>query len=170
MAAKKKNTNKNKMIRLSALLLAGVTVHPATLGAQTLSCPISLAFGQFTTCASTETATVTPGNARNLTGCLSAGGSPFNRAQCNVTVPSLPQQMVLSITATQYNISNGTDQMKVDNFQCRVQGSAGTVTGPCVHTTTANFMLIDIGGTLTIGNPQASGSYSGAFTVNVVFN
>lgn len=161
----------SRLVRLSTILLAGIVANPAAAPAQTLSCPVSLLFGQFTTCNSTETATVSPNNIRTTTGCLSVGGSPYNRAQCNVTVPTLPQQMVFSVTNTQYNIANTTAaKMLVDNFQCRFQGSAGTVTGNCAHTTTANFLLIDIGARLTVSNPQAAGSYSGSFTVNVNFN
>lgn len=76
----------------------------------------------------------------------------------------------ISVTATQYNIANGTgDQMTVDSFQCRFQGDAGTVTGPCAHTTSGFFLLMDIGARLTVGNPQNAGAYNGTFTVNTNF-
>lgn len=154
-------------------MLAALALQPAGLAparAATLSCPQSLLFGQFTTCNSAETATVTPLNTRNLTGCLSAGGSPFNRAQCNVSQSFPVTNVVISVTGTKYNVTNTTGaKMQVDKFSCRFQGSAKTTTGACNFSTTGFFLVMDIGATLNVGNPQAGGSYSGSFTVNTNF-
>lgn len=172
MAAEGKKTQKMKSVRLSAFLLGGAVscLSPAPVAAATLSCPVSLLFGNYTTCASTETATITPNNTRSTTGCLSAGGAPYNRAQCNFNQTfgtSGLKQLVISVTATKYTLnSTGTDTMVVDNFQCRFQGSTTTVTGACVRTTTPFFLLMDIGADLNITSTQAAGSYSGTFTVN----
>ena len=109
---------------------------------------------------------MTPNNTRSTTGCLSTGGAPFNRAQCNYTAGTLPVPFQFSVTATQYKITNTTgSQMTVDSFSCRFQTSA-TITGACTQTVTPFFAIIDIGARMTVNNPQASGSYSGTFTVN----
>jgi len=155
-----------KIVRLSAVLLASLAAAPERAPAQTFSCPISLLFGNYTTCASTETSTISPNNTRTTTGCLSTGGAPYNRAQCNYTAGTLPSSFQFSVTAASYKITNtGTDQMTVDNFSCRFQTSS-TFTGACATTITPFFAIIDIGARLTVNNPQASGSYSGTFTVN----
>ena len=169
MVKKSKKYGKKRLVRLSAALLASLAALPAAR-AQTLSCNRSLVFGDFVTCGVTDTVTITPSGGRSVAGCVNAGPAPFNPAQCNVNVPSLPQQLVVSITSTAYEISNGTAKMDVNNFQCKYQGSNGSVTGNCPHTTTGNFLLMDIGADLVVGNPQPSGTYSGTFTVNVNFN
>ncbi|MCB9990734.1 MAG: DUF4402 domain-containing protein [Rhodospirillales bacterium] len=165
MSKTSKNTKNKQIVRLSAFLAAGILGTPNGAVAQSFSCPISLLFGNYTTCASTQTATVTPGNSRTTSGCLSTGGAPYNRAQCNYTAGTLPVPFQFSVTATQYKITNTTgDKMTVDNFSCRFQTSA-TITGACNQTVTPFFAIIDIGARLTVGNPQGSGTYSGTFTV-----
>ena len=170
MAGKAKTTPKKQIVRLSAFLLASAFACPQPARAvATLSCPISLLFGDYNVCTSTEKATITPGNSRSLTGCLSTGGAPYNRAQCNWSQTfgtSGLQQLIISVAAASYKITNSTGaKMTVDNFQCRFQGSATTVTGACQRTTTPFFLLMDIGADLTVKAAQATGNYSGTFTV-----
>lgn len=168
MAKKSRISKGSQIVSLSAFLLAGAAA-PTPVMAATLSCPVSLILGMYTICGVANTATVTPQNTRSTTGCLSAGPAPFNRGQCNVNQGFPPTNYQISVTAAQYTISNGTDDMVVDDFQCRFQGSAGTVTGNCIHSTSGFFLLMDIGATLNIGNSQGGGTYSGTFTINANF-
>ena len=170
-----KNTHKNnkkRIVRMSAALLAlaSTTYNPDLIRAQTLSCPQSFLFGNYTTCASTETSTISPAGARTTSGCLSAGGAPFNAAQCNVSQTFPVTNVSISVTAASFTVKNATSKtMVVDNFSCRFQGSITTKTGTCSFTTSGFFFLMDIGARLNVGNPQESGTYSGTFTVQTNF-
>lgn len=155
---------------MSALLLAGISIDAAlsanpALG-QTFSCATGINFGGFTTCNSTETATISPANAQTTTGCLSASGAPFNRGICTFT-NFTASNFQFSVTATKYNITHTTTtaKMQVDNFSCRFQDDFGTTTGACTYSASPFFVTINIGADLNVNNPQTAGSYSGTYTV-----
>jgi len=166
-----KKTAKRRLVRLSAALVALLGANPAL--AQTFDCNVGgqLTFGSISTCGASNTITISPANVRSATGCLSVSG-PNSRGQCSFTNFAGPQQVVFSVTATQYQITNTTgDKMTVKNFSCKFQpNSAATVTGACQYTgltnTTFAAVQIDIGATLNVNNPQNAGTYSGIFTFN----
>lgn len=67
----------------------------------------------------------------------------------------------LSMTATNYNITNGGgDSMNVNNFDLNGGGPTTTIT------LTVNPQNFPMGATLTVGAGQAAGTYIGTFAVN----
>lgn len=127
-------------------------------------------FGDYMPCSATETATITPNDARTTTGCLTAAGSPYGRAFCTVsqvfdTDGLNPIQF--SVASTVAKLSNTTaNTMGIDSFRCMTSSVKCTPANPIIRTTF--FLSIPIGARLTVGNLQASGSYTGTFTVNAV--
>ncbi len=162
-------TSRNKqIIKISAVLLTSIIANPAPAQAQTLSCPQSLLFGNYTTCASSQSATISPNNVRTTTGCLSAGGAPFSRARCIVTQTFPLKNIVFTITATTAKLNHTTAaaSMTVNNFKCMTSSVKCTSASPVKSATF--FLSIPIGATMNVGNPQTSGSYTGTFTVNAI--
>lgn len=169
MAKRSENTGKARLVRISAALLAALAATPEPAAAQTLSCGLSLAFADYTTCGASGSATVTPAGSRSISGCLTGSTGVYHNGQCFYFVAGTPPQIQISVTATKYTMKNSTGaKMVVDSFSCYFQGASTPVTGPCQHTTQPSTLIMNIGATLNVSNPQAEGSYSGAFTVNFI--
>ncbi len=73
--------------------------------------------------------------------------------------PSFP--IDVSMTSSSFNMSNGGSMMAVNNFD--LGGGPGN---PIVISLAGGSDVIPVGATLTVGGSQASGSYTGIFTVN----
>jgi len=139
-----------------ALLLAGAAAH-----GQTLSNTTALSFGSFTAGAG-GTITVNTAGARVKTGSVilvSQGGSA-SAAQFTITgTPNAAFAITLPVDGTVFLSDGGSGSMALNGFTSNPPGS-GVLSG-------GGTQQISIGATLTVGNQQASGSYSGAFNVTV---
>lgn len=107
------------------------------------------------------TVTVSPAGARWADGGTTLG-SPAGVAPASFSVsgdPGLAFSIVLPSTAT---LSSGSASMTVDAFTSSPAGT-GTLD-------TAGQGEVRVGATLQVGASQASGSYSGTFSVTVAYN
>ncbi|MCB9989687.1 MAG: DUF4402 domain-containing protein [Rhodospirillales bacterium] len=155
-----KRSQKTIFLSLSALALAGGLPDPAA--AQSLNCPQMMIFGDIIPCASANAVTVRPDGSRNVAGCLSAGGAPYSYARCVVTQTPPLRPIQISVAASPGTISNGTTTMTVNNFNLITNGGGKTAT------VTAFFVNVPIGAAMNVGSNQATGTYTGTFTVNAV--
>ena len=73
--------------------------------------------------------------------------------------------IIMSVTNTSVAVSNGAQTMKVNQFHILTTAGGAVETFPL----TANTMLVPIGATLSVGPGQAAGTYTGAFTVQAVY-
>lgn len=128
----------------------------------TLTSTQALAFGKFVA-ASGGNVTVTPGGARSASGgVILVPSAPGSAAQFIATgTPSLTYAITLPANGV-VALTQGSNSMAVNNFTSSPPGvgqlgAAGTQT-------------VLVGATLSVGSNQATGSYSGAFTVTVNYN
>lgn len=149
------------MVGLSVLAMAAALPEEAAAQIQSFSCPQKLIFGDAIPCGIANTVVITPGNTQTLNGCLATTGAAFSRGRCVVTQQFPIRPIQVSITAPTYVISNGGNNMNVNNFNIMTNAGGRTTT------ITAVGLVIPIGATLNVGGNQAAGSYSGTFTVNV---
>lgn len=142
---------------LAWALLLGCTAAPA----QTLVNNNALSFGAFTA-GSGGTVTVAPGGARMKTGSviLVNQAGTASAAQFTITgTPSAVFTISLPADGTTFLTDGGSGSMALNGFS-----SSPSVTGVLSG---GGSQTINVGATLTVGNTQATGSYSGAFIVTV---
>ena len=152
-------TDKKLLIQLSLTSLAAI--FPMKSFAQSLSCPQQLVFGQVITCGSPGTVTVNP-DGTSSSSCVTASG-PVSRARCVVTQSFPFRPIQFSISGTSFNISNGTTNMAVNNFNMFTNSG-----GCCTTTQTVPLLDVPIGARLNVGATQAQGNYSGSFGVTAI--
>lgn len=143
------------------LTLAGlVALCRASAQAQTtgvLNCFGNFDFGTMSPGATPGTITLRPNGTRAVTGGVSSVGNVgFVPPNCAV---SGSDQAQLRIVTPSVNISNGAQNMVVDDFDIGATGAGPT------YIITGSSADVNIGATLNVGANQASGSYSGTFTV-----
>lgn len=161
-------TNKNKkqlglIIGISTIALAAVQAKTVT--AQVLSCPQPLIYGNYTvTCPTASTAKIAPSGTRSVTGCLTTGGAPFNKAICNVS-QSFPFKTIQISVPSNSKITRtaGAETMPLTSFNLVTDANGPT------YTTSLPFITVPIGATLQVGSNPVGGDYQGTFTVNAVF-
>lgn len=139
-----------------ALMLAGAVAQ-----AQTLGNTGALSFGSFTAGAG-GTITVSTAGARMKTGSVilvNQGGSA-SAAQFTVSgTPSAAYSISLPANGTVFLSDGASGSMALNSFTSSPNGS-GVLSG-------GGTAQVNVGATLTVGNNQASGSYSGSFSVTV---
>lgn len=171
-----KNTKKKAllgtaMVALSALpaSYAAADTAPIQARAQIVSSNLvidqnqSLNFGTFTAVGAGSVDVDTLGNA-NYTGVNEILTSSPSEAIVRVRGGAGPN-IIMSVTNPTVTVSNGAQTMKVSQFQIRTNAGGTLETFPL----TANTMFVPIGATLTVGAGQAAGTYTGAFTVQAVY-
>lgn len=120
-----------------------------------------LAFGAFSP-STGGTVVMSTGSARSATGAVVLSSSATgNRAQFTVTGTSGATYAITLPSNGTVTIASGANTMAVNNFTSNPSGT-GTLTG--------GTEVVYVGGTLTVGNAQASGSYTGTFNVAVEYN
>jgi len=147
-----------------ALLLAtllGLLLPAAAPQAQTLSNNAGLSFGAFTA-GSGGSIMLSSAGARSKTGgvlLVNQGGSP---AAAQFTISGTPNAVFtisLPVDGMVLLTDGGPNTMALNGFVSSPSGT-GTLSG-------GGTQLISVGATLTVGNLQAPGSYTGAFSVTV---
>jgi len=121
----------------------------------------ALAFGELVAGVTSGTAVVSPAGARILTGGVSAGNSGgITSASFTVTgIPLLTFAITLPSSAA---ITAGGNSMTVNTFTSSPSGTG--------QLSVLGSQTVTVGATLNVGASQASGSYTGTFSVTVVYN
>ena len=121
----------------------------------------ALAFGELVAGATSGTAAVSPAGARTLTGGVSTGNSGgITSASFTVTgIPLFTYAITLPSSAA---ITAGGNSMTVNAFTSSPSGTG--------QLSVLGTQALTVGATLNVGASQASGSYSGTFSVTVVYN
>ncbi len=136
----------------TATIIAPITITPV----------LDLAFGKLS--ANTGgTVVISTAGARSVgsgTVALVNTGSTQNQATFDITGDGV-STYAITLPGAAATITSGGDTMSVDTF---VSDPAAT------GTLTAGAQTVNVGGTLTVGSGQATGSYTGTFTVTVEYN
>ena len=141
-------------------VLALLCLATAPLHAQMLSNNSALSFGSFTA-AGGGTITVSASGGRSKTGAvlLSNQGTVAGPAQFTLTgTTSAVVTFTVPADGT-VTLSDGSHSMSVDLFSTS-PAPTGTIGG-------GGTLLVGIGATLTVGNGQAPGNYTGSFNLTV---
>jgi len=144
----------HRWVALALLAAAG------TAGAQTLSNTSPLSFGAFTA-GSGGTIVLSTAGARSKSGgvLLVSQGGAAAAAQFSVTgTASAVYTITLPVDGTVL-LSDGSNSMALNGFASSPAGT-GILSG-------GGTAVLSIGATLTVGNAQAPGSYTGSFNVTV---
>lgn len=139
-----------------ALLLAGAAVPAQTLGNTS-----ALSFGSFTAGAG-GSITVSPAGTRMKTGSviLVSQGAGASAAQFTVSgTPGASFSISLPVDGSVFLSDGAAGSMALNGFTSSPSGS-GVLSG-------GGTQQVNVGATLTVGNAQAAGSYSGSFNVTV---
>ncbi len=128
----------------------------------TISANLTLEFGQIVTGTGASVVRVTTAGARSLvSGDATLSGGTFRAATFDVTgEPSTTY--AITLPGGSETLTSGGDTMTIDTFTSNPTPT-GTLSGGGTET-------ISVGADLNIGASQASGSYSGTYTVTVNYN
>ena len=141
-------------------LLCGLAA-PASAQLISISNTANLGFGQAFKSSSAGTVVMTAAGARSATGGVTLG-SAASASAASFTVGGLPLFTYSISLPGSSSISAGGSSMTVDTF---TSSPSGTGQLSAIGTQT-----LRIGATLRVGASQTSGSYSGTFSVTVVYN
>jgi hypothetical protein len=159
---------------LLVLFLMVVAAPPADAGI-TIVNNESLAFGSLVA-GSGGTVTIAPSNgARSATGGVTLMNSTYRAARFTVGCTPTPPLFLDCILPLTYSINSvsgitltsGANSMSVGFSPYSV--NSGSSTQGQLLALLGGTDSLKVGGTLTVGNNQASGSYSGSFSVTVTF-
>jgi len=148
---------------LVALALALLGLDPRTASAQLIgiSNTRELAFGEMVAGISAGTAVVAPAGTRSLTGGVSAGNSG-GITSASFTVTGIPLLTFSISLPSSTALTSGAHSMTVNTFTSSPSGSG--------QIGALGSQVVTVGATLQVGASQSSGSYSGSFSVTVVYN
>jgi len=174
---KTKNGSVNKALMVGsamiALSAAGAQQAQAATGTGAMTAviltpiavtaPTDLHFGSLTVTAAAGTAVIDTAGARSVTGGVSTvvGAAAESNAVISVSAGT-GVNIVLSMAAASFTVTNGTATMNVNTFNIRTNLGGATET----VTLTASPGTFPIGATLNVNGAQAVGTYTGNFTVN----
>jgi len=143
--------------RLPWALMLACTAAPA----QTLTNNGALSFGAFTA-GSGGTITVAPGGGRMKTGSVILVNQSGTASAAQFTISGTPNAVFtisLPIDGTTFLTDGGSGSMALNSFS-----SSPSVTGVLSG---GGTQTINVGATLSVGNLQGTGAYSGSFSVTV---
>ncbi|HEY0953308.1 MAG TPA: DUF4402 domain-containing protein [Roseateles sp.] len=139
------------------VLLAAAGTAPA----QTLTNTGALSFGSFTAGAG-GSVTVSAGGARSKAGSVILVNQGTSAAAAQFTVSGTPSAMfdiTLPADGTVFLSDGASGSMALNNF-ISSPATSGMLSG-------GGTLTVSVGATLTVGNAQTPGSYSGSFNVTV---
>ncbi|UVW28164.1 DUF4402 domain-containing protein [Massilia sp. H6] len=125
-----------------------------------------LSFGSFAPSGSAGTVTVSPNNARGVTGGVTAMAGGSTAAQFTVTGQASSTYSISVVGTTLTSDANTMAFTPITDLTASAITS-GTVTS---GTLTAGTQTIYVGGILSVGANQVAGSYSGTVTATVDYN
>ena len=120
-----------------------------------------LAFGELVASATSGTAVVSPAGARTLTGGVTPGNSG-GVTSASFTVTGIPLLTFAITLQSSTSIAAGGNSMTVNTFTSTPSGSG--------QLGVLGSQTLTVGATLVVGTSQASGPYTGTFSVTVVYN
>jgi hypothetical protein len=122
---------------------------------------VDLQFGKFAASGTTGTVVMTPAGVRTATGgVVLSAVAPGAAASYNVTGDTTASYTI-TLPASAVTITSGANNMTVASF---------TSTPATTGTLTAGAQTLTVGGTLSVGASQATGAYTGTYTVTVQYN
>ena len=147
----------------SWLLMAVCLLGAPAAQAQTIASMGGLSFGSFVAGAG-GTIAVATGGGRSKTGAviLVAQGGGGTAAQFTVSGTATATYAITLPSDGTVLLSNGSRTMAVNSF-VSYPSATGTLSG-------GGAQILSVGATLTVGNAQAPGSYTGSFPVTVNYN
>lgn len=165
---------------LAAVSMAGVTIHKANavtdtgditaeiIAAIALNCGTALLdFGVVAPSGAIGTVVVPPsGPASGAGGATLVSGGAAGVCTLGGDIGQTADITVVNATET---VTSGANNMTVDNFLMTYDGSAASAS-LIGDTLTAVPSNLNVGGTLNVGINQAPGTYTGTFTIDVVYN
>lgn len=157
------------LVALSPAVVRAATVNlnveaVLTTGGLVLNQNQGLDFGTFTAVGAGSVAIDPAGGVVN-TGVTQVAGSTPSQAILEIKRLAGPgPNVIITVTDPTIQLTNGTSTMQVNQFQVNT-AAGGVVETVNMASTTIN---VPIGGTLTVGPAQPSGTYNGVFTVQVV--
>ncbi len=171
-------------------IFASATCYAQGIGADTKTSTISVAivargdiqktkdldFGIMAAGATAGTVIVSPAGARTATGGVSLLGTQFSEAEFTGRGRRNQQvQIFVSPSPLFIQRDGGTETMRVDLFTTSLTVAHGLARVGAVGagryriTDTNGIFIFPVGARLTVGANQAKGSYSGEFTIEVIF-
>ncbi|HEY4082967.1 MAG TPA: DUF4402 domain-containing protein [Burkholderiaceae bacterium] len=147
--------------RLLVALLLGLAAQAAS--AQSLTSTTPLSFGSFTA-GTGGSITLTSGGGRSKTGgvILVNQGALATAAQFTMTGTANATFAITLPADGTVTLDNGANHMAINVFVSN-PSLTGTLSG-------GGTQVISVGATLTVGNSQVAGNYTGAFNVTVDYN
>lgn len=120
-----------------------------------------LNFGEVVTSSGSGTVTVSPAGVRTASGVTLGSDAAVSAASFSVT-GGAGYTYDITLPSSSVTLSDNGNTMSVDNFISDPSGS-GTLSSGGTQT-------LNVGATLTVGENQAPGSYSGSFVVTVAYD
>jgi len=145
----------------AAMMLAGTCADVAEAQLIGISNTRGLVFGELVAGATSGTAVVTPAGSRTLTGGVTTGNSG-GITSASFTVTGIPLFTFAITLPGSTSITAGGNSMTVNTFTSTPSGTG--------QLSVLGSQALTVGATLVVGASQASGSYSGTFSVTVVYN
>ncbi len=138
-----------------------VLATPSHAQSVNINCINPLIFGEIIPCGSAGTLVIRPDGSA-VASCVFQGSAPTSNALCSITQSFPFRPMDVVVTTPSISITSGANSMTVNNFNLITNGGGDSVSLPAQP-----FVEVPIGATMNVGATQASGSYSGNFTVEV---
>ena len=154
--------NKSKLTTMVAVSL-GVLPHVAHAQAPiVISSTQDLHFGTVATTNNMGgTVTVRPDGTRLVTGVVAVTGAGLERQGIINIAGSSSLAIDVTITNTQFNVSDAGNMMVVNNFDIVATGNGRTAS----VSITAGSVQVDVGARLNISAMQADGTYTGTYGI-----
>lgn len=150
-------------LRTAALLAALVLVLGGVVArAQSISNAAGLQFGQLVASASAGTVVLAPNGTATASGGVILGNAAGRAAASFTVTGNANATYAITLPSTSVTLASGTDSMTLDSFTSNPSGTGMLSSG--------GSQALTVGATLHLGANQPAGSYSGSFSVVVVYN
>jgi len=156
-----------------AIFFVAAAATPADAGVNIVK-TADLAFGSLIAgSGGTGTVTIAPSNGqRTATGGVTLMNSTYQAASFTVSCTGLPCLLTLYYnidSVSDITLTSGGNSMSVGSFKPYSVNNSGSSTQGVLIPLLAPTDTLKVGATLTVGNNQAPGNYSGNFSVTVTY-